>query len=68
VDPPATRCPGLTAVEVRSRIDAGQTNAVPSRTSRSVWDIVRPNVFTWFNLILGVLCVLMLTFGSWSAT
>jgi cation-transporting ATPase E len=53
---------------VRSRIDAGQTNAVPSRTSRSVWDIVRPNVFTWFNLILGVLCVLMLTFGSWSAT
>ncbi|MCE5190626.1 MAG: HAD-IC family P-type ATPase [Actinomycetia bacterium] len=61
----ATQNPGLTGAEVRSRIEAGQTNTVQSRTSRSVWDIVRANVFTWFNFILGVLCVLMLTFGSW---
>lgn len=61
----ATQYPGLTVAEVRSRIEAGQTNAVRARTSRSVWDIVRANVFTWFNLILGVLCALMLAFGSW---
>ena len=30
-----------------------------------MWDIVRANVFTWFNLILGVLFVFMITFGSW---
>jgi len=59
------RYPGLTGAEVRSRIEAGQTNAVRARTSRSVWDIVRTNVFTWFNLILGVLCALVLVFASW---
>jgi len=59
------RYPGLSAEEVRSRVEAGQTNAVRARTSRSVWDIVRANVFTWFNLILGVLCALVLVFASW---
>ena len=59
------RYPGLTAQEVRSRVEAGQTNAVRARTSRSVGDIVRTNVFTWFNLILGVLCALVLAFASW---
>ena len=56
---------GLTSEEVRARVAAGHVNALPSRTSRSVWDIVRANVFTWFNLILGVLFVCMMTFGSW---
>ena len=56
---------GLTSAEVASRVAAGQTNAVERRTSRPVTDIVRANVFTWFNLILGVLWVLMVTFGSW---
>ena len=57
--------PGLSPDEVRARVAAGQVNAVRSRTSRSVTDIVRSNVLTWFNLILGVLCVLQLAFGSW---
>lgn len=65
VETRAARYPGLTAEDVRSRIEAGQTNAVQMRTSRSVWDIVRANVFTWFNLILGVLAGLMLAFGTW---
>jgi len=56
---------GLTSEEVRARVAAGQVNALPNRTSRSVWDIVRANIFTWFNLILGVLFVFMITFGSW---
>jgi cation-transporting ATPase E len=65
VETRAARYPGLTAADVRSRIEAGQTNAVQARTSRSVWDIVRTNVFTWFNLILGTLAALVLAFASW---
>jgi cation-transporting ATPase E len=56
---------GLSPAEVRARVAAGKVNAVPRRTSRSAWDIVRANVLTWFNLILGTLFVLMITFGSW---
>lgn len=55
---------GLTSSEVEERIRDGRVNAVAVRTSRTSWDIVRTNVFTWFNLILGVLWVLMVTFGS----
>lgn len=56
---------GLTSAQVRERIAAGQVNAVRRRTSRSTADIVRANVFTWFNLVLGALWALMITFGSW---
>ena len=44
---------------------AGQTNVTPRPGGRTTWDIVRTNVFTYFNLILGVLFVAMITFGSW---
>lgn len=56
---------GLTAAEVAERVAEGKTNAVERQTSRSTRDILRTNVFTWFNLILGVLWVLTITFGSW---
>jgi cation-transporting ATPase E len=67
VEAPETPSPevGLTSEEVRARAAAGHVNTLPNRTSRSVWDIVRANIFTWFNLILGVLFVFMITFGSW---
>ena len=56
---------GLTSAEVRQRVKAGQTNITPRPGGRTTWDIIRGNVFTWFNLILGVLFVAMLAFGSW---
>jgi cation-transporting ATPase E len=40
-------------------------NVTPRPGGRTTWDIVRGNVFTWFNLILGVLFVAMVSFGSW---
>lgn len=46
-------------------MQAGQTNAAPRPGGRTAWDIVRTNIFTWFNLILGVLCAAVLAFGSW---
>ncbi|MFJ3886576.1 HAD-IC family P-type ATPase [Streptomyces rubrogriseus] len=54
---PAT---GLTAAGVAERIARGQVNDVPVRSSRSLADIVRANVFTRFNAIIGVLWVIML--------
>ncbi len=56
---------GLSTDEVKARVAAGQTNATPRPGGRSGWDIVRTNIFTWFNLILGILFVAMITFGSW---
>jgi cation-transporting ATPase E len=55
---------GLSDAEVAARIAAGKTNDVPSRASRSVADIVRANVFTRINAILGVLLAIVLATGS----
>ncbi|AEA22622.1 ATPase, P-type (transporting), HAD superfamily, subfamily IC [Pseudonocardia dioxanivorans CB1190] len=54
---------GLTAAEVAERVAAGQTNDVPSRASRTVGEIVRANVFTRFNAIVGVLFAIILVIG-----
>lgn len=54
---PAT---GLTSAEVAERVARGQVNDVPVRSSRSLVEIVRANVFTRFNAIIGVLWVIML--------
>ncbi|MET7273564.1 HAD-IC family P-type ATPase [Streptomyces flaveolus] len=51
---------GLTAEEVAERVARGQVNDVPVRSSRSLGEIVRANVFTRFNAIIGVLWVIML--------
>ncbi|MFG2006424.1 HAD-IC family P-type ATPase [Spirillospora sp. NPDC048911] len=56
---------GLTAAQVRERVAAGQANDVPRRSSRSVTEIVRANVFTRFNALIGTLFVLVLIFGQW---
>jgi cation-transporting ATPase E len=55
---------GLSDAEVAARIAAGKTNDVPSRASRSVADIIRANVFTRINAILGVLLAIVLATGS----
>ncbi|WP_282702635.1 HAD-IC family P-type ATPase [Streptomyces sp. CC219B] len=51
---------GLSSAEVAERVARGQVNDVPVRSSRSVADIVRANVFTRFNAIIGVLWLIML--------
>ncbi|MEU7640283.1 cation-translocating P-type ATPase [Streptomyces sp. NPDC039016] len=54
---------GLTAAEVAERVARGEVNDVPARSSRSTADIVRANVFTRFNAIIGVLFVIILIVG-----
>lgn len=57
---------GLSAPEVAERVAAGLVNTALSGTSRSVWEIVKANVFTRFNAILGALFVLILITQSWA--
>jgi cation-transporting ATPase E len=59
---PMTR--GLTDAEVAQRVAAGNSNAVANRATRSVSQIVRANVFTRINAILGVLLLIVLAAGS----
>ena len=58
-----TRTPGLdglSPIEVQQRISRGEINDIPSGTSRTVAEIVRANVFTRFNMLLGFLLVVVL--------
>src|SRR5690349_5195269 len=55
---------GLSDAEVAQREAEGKTNDVPTRAARSVPEIVRGNVFTRINAILGVLLIIVLSTGS----
>lgn len=57
---PATASPGLSSAQVAERVARGQVNDVPVRSSRSLGEIVRANVFTRFNAIIGVLWLVTL--------
>lgn len=56
---------GLTAAQVAERTAAGRTNDVPSPTSRTYGQILRANVFTRFNAVLGTLLVAILAVGEY---
>ncbi|MFJ9867323.1 HAD-IC family P-type ATPase [Streptomyces sp. NPDC101165] len=60
VSPPGAPSAGLTGAQVAERVARGQVNDVPVRSSRSLGEIVRANVFTRFNAIIGVLWLIML--------
>ncbi|MEU2586115.1 HAD-IC family P-type ATPase [Streptomyces avermitilis] len=54
------RARGLSTAQVAERVARGEVNDVPVRSSRSLGEIVRANVFTRFNAIIGVLWLVML--------
>ena len=54
---------GLAEAEVADRVARGQINDVPSAPTRTVGQIVRANVFTRFNAILGAMLVIILVVG-----
>ena len=55
---------GLTSEEVRERIDNGQTNHTDISTQKTVGQIVKSNLLTYFNLIFLILTVLLCIVGS----
>src|SRR5215468_4395205 len=63
---PVARTPpaGLSSAQVGERRARGLTNAGGETTSRSVAHILRANILTRFNLILGVLLAVILAFGQ----
>lgn len=58
---PAPR--GLDAASVRERVAAGKVNVRTSETSRSLAQILRANLLTRFNAILGALLVVVAVVG-----
>lgn len=56
---------GLDDAAVQTRRDRGQVNRFVEPSSRRAWTIVRANVFTRFNALLGSLFALMLVLGPW---
>jgi cation-transporting ATPase E len=54
---------GLTDAEVAERVARGEVNVSSERTSRTFGDIVRANVFTRFNAILGTMLAVILVVG-----
>lgn len=62
--PPTPRT-GLSAAEVAERVARGEVNRADERNSRSVAEIVRANVFTRFNGLLGAIGVVVLAAGQW---
>jgi cation-transporting ATPase E len=55
---------GLSAQDVATRVARGQINVSREHTSRSLAEILRANLFTRFNLILGALLVAILAVGQ----
>lgn len=66
---PVRRCQadvgtGLTRKQVREYTEAGWTNAAVESPSKTVPEIIKGNLFTYFNLVFAVLAVLVILAGS----
>ncbi len=60
---PASAQRGLSAAEVAERVATGRVNAVPHAPVRTLAEILRANVLTPVNAIIGTLFVLILAVG-----
>ena len=54
---------GLSAEEVAERVRRGEVNDVPAAPTRTVGQILRANIITRFNALLGAMLVLILIVG-----
>ncbi|GAA0120998.1 MAG: cation-translocating P-type ATPase [Clostridium argentinense] len=55
---------GLTDKEVRARVKEGKVNIIPKTPSRTMWQIIRANLFTSFNALNAVLAIIVIAAGS----
>ncbi len=55
---------GLTSHEVADRVARGLANTVPRAPTRTVGQIIRANVLTPINLVIGILAALVIAAGS----
>ena len=55
---------GLTAGDVADRVARGQVNDVPDAPSRTFTQILRANLFTKFNALIGSLWAIVMICGA----
>ena len=65
LDPPAEQ--GLSSAQAKERLAAGLSNVSSVSGGRSVAEIIKDNLFTFFNLIFAVLAVLLIIAGSYKS-
>lgn len=63
-EPPLSPITGLSEDEAQRRRHQGQGNDAQVKTGRSYARIVRDNVFTFFNIVLFMLALILLVLGS----
>ncbi|HEY4332514.1 MAG TPA: HAD-IC family P-type ATPase, partial [Ilumatobacteraceae bacterium] len=56
---------GLTSAEVADRVERGDVNDVPEAPSRTVSEIIRANLFTRFNALIGSLFAIVMVTGEY---
>ena len=59
---------GLSALEVNQRIAEGKVNISVKSNLKSPWKIISSNLFSYFNLILAVIAILLISIGSFENT
>jgi cation-transporting ATPase E len=57
---------GLTQQEARARQERGESNAASFRSGRSYWDIIRANLFNFFNNILFAIGIALIALGQYN--
>jgi cation-transporting ATPase E len=61
--PPNGAPGGLSEAEAQSRLASEGGNAVPDASGRSWWDIVRRNLFTFINITLMIVGIVLIVMG-----
>ncbi len=61
--PPQSNLSGLTEQEAAARRAAGQGNNLPLQTSRTFTDILRDNLFTFINIVLFFISLVLILLG-----
>ena len=56
---------GLSSAQAQERVDAGWANLPIDPPGKTVGQIVRSNVFTYFNMLFFFLAAFVLVFGTW---
>ena len=64
-DASAATWSGLSTAEVAQRTAEGRVNRTDQRSSRTVGEIIRANVFTRFNAVIATLMAIVLALGEW---
>ncbi len=57
---------GLTTEVVNERINSGLVNRTNLKTTKSGWQIIRDNTFTFFNMLYLIITVLFCITKSWA--